>query len=1645
MTAGILQLAAYGMEDAFLSGNPQISFFRTVYRRHTNFSREEKNLKFFNRLDFGKESKCKIQKFGDLLHRLFLVVNLPEIQATYEQLTIGQVIALLATYGIIWTTTLNVNSYLTEDTLVNIIEPLIAESITNYNNDVTLINEILALFTPTGILSASTFLENTNFTNKNVTQYISTIFNYLFNPYNMFDDKYQLEYNYVVAYAADALIQNNGDEVLNNLNEIINILYNAFIDYAIGVITISPVFPYSISSEQLVDNFIPQNLYFMYEVSIANYAINGDSNYSVFQSAINNIYGVISGGQYVYAGLDSYDIFTATLLANPSVINTSRDVQLVITLLLNNIRYGLLQNPIQLNNVYESLVGTFSFIFYKKFLNNGTSITPSGNFVNLSQVNTNDPLLSDNFTSIFIVPPYPGDPLDPSTPVQPSDVTVQYINYVTQQVSTFHGNDTNTFNNSIYTNYLNNYNLWLRFNMGAPSDYGLQNAVLPASPIIPVLDPNQTVIGILNPLYPGILNTQAYYNELNLPNSSALIGILDLSYIPLFMNLDIPNAIVIYLNNRGIISATNSVFCNTILNLLATTQHAIMTTLNGILAGSTLSSGPYKDVLVTMVELSNYLVLNPTPPTTPIGGNLLQSAIIMLANTITSYTGVSYPHGTKLSPPSYVYTYYYDQINAMNFTTLVGNDPLGNPYIPVNEKSAVLQILGLFVTPTINIPASNVYITQNYNQVTNVTINGQILNLSINNGLATALCDIPSSIWFNILNGVIANYNNLYDNGVLSPSYFTNSIGAEMTEYLTYISDTYFSSGTINYWFDTPISQLPGQSPGNIGIYLQDQQSIFLTQLEIYDANLGLLSMINIPINTSQYYFADYDTIINYFVNIIQANPTIYYHQDYLQPNDPVVLISNALINQTLENIYEENQIILTTYSSGQIYVPNGNNQVFPDGSASFNSTMIGGIIEFNGSSYIIIGFILAGGVLLVNPTPPFTDQANYVIYYYGNQLNNTVGNVSDIFDAIYNDFLNVFLTYGPDPYDTSFSYSGTDGTIFNGQHTLEQFPGSFNAQMIGGTWLFESILYTVIQYVTPDQLDFDLNFPFTDMGGVNFTINYSTSPKYSGTGSQAGITVTGVGTNFTSIMVNGVILYANGAQATINIVVSSTELITSQYLNVAEQTFTVYYVSGITNRNVLWLVTFSGLYIPTPPNISTEATNWETLFGAIFANPETYFFNDINNIVNNYNGFANASDLYQYMENIIIANSEFSVIDTLQGNSVNQMYNNIVNYYTTTLATITNQLEKLGPDGINLITILTNSLNGVTPADFAWIERLGHYLIDEMSVYIGDELVDKQYGEWLELWHELTKRREKERGYKNLIGDIKVLTTYNANMKPNYQMMIPLQFWFCKHIGMALPIVSLLHSDIEVVIRMESFTDVSYTGSNYVTYNGTPRLDCELMCEYIFVEQEERLRIAQSKMEYLMETLQVSNDYVITSATLANGITDLVNNVFVSGLIERKLYFDNPIKELIWILQDTSFVDGSQENGAIKYNNYSVNFMTGIGNAMQNAKIQFSGRDREIFKDVKFYNYIYPWERHTSTPSDGINNYSFSLSPEVYQPSGSANFSRLDDSAIIVQLTDDVINNIKNNNLQLRFAIYAPTYNVLRIISGQAGLAFYK
>ena len=414
------------------------------------------------------------------------------------------------------------------------------------------------------------------------------------------------------------------------------------------------------------------------------------------------------------------------------------------------------------------------------------------------------------------------------------------------------------------------------------------------------------------------------------------------------------------------------------------------------------------------------------------------------------------------------------------------------------------------------------------------------------------------------------------------------------------------------------------------------------------------------------------------------------------------------------------------------------------------------------------------------------------------------------------------------------------------------------------------------------------------------------------------------------------------------------------------------------------------------------------------------------------YNGFISEIDIYNFIQDYIIQKTIFKDLPGLIGQTIKDTYTNILKYYQTKQHYTKNLLEKINGNskGISLHKILERSMNYGLPAKFAWIKKIGHYLIDKVWIKLDDQLIDKQYGEWIDIWHSLTKINNKEKGYRKLIGDVKKLYTFNNKQKQEYELIIPLQFWFCRNIGASLPLIALNNTEVRIYVKLKNFNDVSFY-EPFTIFKKKPKLHCHILSEYIYIEDEERQKLATSKLEYLIDVLQFNGDILVSKY-----------NFEKDNLLKTTTRFKNSCKELFWVLQNKAYIDGSLENGEKKWNLYSYDLEECI-NPMKVFKIKFNDRYREKFKDDIFYNYAQPYERHNSDPSTGVNIYSFAFDPESLIPSGAVNMSRIDDIDMLMYLKPFVVKDIIINNTVYRWAIYALTINILRIFSGFAGLVF--
>jgi hypothetical protein len=286
--------------------------------------------------------------------------------------------------------------------------------------------------------------------------------------------------------------------------------------------------------------------------------------------------------------------------------------------------------------------------------------------------------------------------------------------------------------------------------------------------------------------------------------------------------------------------------------------------------------------------------------------------------------------------------------------------------------------------------------------------------------------------------------------------------------------------------------------------------------------------------------------------------------------------------------------------------------------------------------------------------------------------------------------------------------------------------------------------------------------------------------------------------------------------------------------------------------------------------------------------------------------------------------------------------------------------------------------------------KNVGLELIKSVELEIGGQRIDKQYGDWMYIWNELSLPSGKSVGYKAMVGN----TESGVTTATDTTLYIPLEFWFCRNPGLALPLIALQYHEVKVNVEFAAKPAAITTGS---------MTTAALWVDYIFLDTDERRRFAQLSHEYLIEQLQFTGEETLSGAS---------NKV--------KLNFNHPVKELVWVMQDSSAEFGV-------YDNSGVNFTT-------SAKLQLNGHDRFAERKGDYFNKVQPFQHHTNVPSNpGINVYSFALKPEEHQPSGTLNFSRID-SAVL---------NVNATSTAKVMRVYAVNYNVLRVMSGMGGLAY--
>lgn len=327
----------------------------------------------------------------------------------------------------------------------------------------------------------------------------------------------------------------------------------------------------------------------------------------------------------------------------------------------------------------------------------------------------------------------------------------------------------------------------------------------------------------------------------------------------------------------------------------------------------------------------------------------------------------------------------------------------------------------------------------------------------------------------------------------------------------------------------------------------------------------------------------------------------------------------------------------------------------------------------------------------------------------------------------------------------------------------------------------------------------------------------------------------------------------------------------------------------------------------------------------------------------------------------------------------------------------------------------------------YGWANAIGHVLLETIDISIGGNIIDRHYGEWLEIWTELNQSQEKKYGYYEMIGKVDMHSYSVDTFTDKMSLYIPLNFWFCRKIGLSLPVMNIIYQDVEIIIKLAPLKKCYVTNKKNAPI---PKAEiyAELITDYIFLSLDERQRFYNESHVYLIDQLQLNT-----------------NNVDVNKLdIRIDLCFNNPVKDLVWLVQRQDVIgppdgvwpdDGSYPKGNDHFNFTPVRIPRhNRRESFHRAKLQLSGIDRTAVWPASHFRLLRPYYYNNRVPSNNIYVYPFGLPSTDDNPSGSCNMCS--DAKLCFRM-----NKISH---QTSIRIYATTYQILLLSGGMVSTMFF-
>jgi len=293
-----------------------------------------------------------------------------------------------------------------------------------------------------------------------------------------------------------------------------------------------------------------------------------------------------------------------------------------------------------------------------------------------------------------------------------------------------------------------------------------------------------------------------------------------------------------------------------------------------------------------------------------------------------------------------------------------------------------------------------------------------------------------------------------------------------------------------------------------------------------------------------------------------------------------------------------------------------------------------------------------------------------------------------------------------------------------------------------------------------------------------------------------------------------------------------------------------------------------------------------------------------------------------------------------------------------------------------------------------AWERRLGYQLLKKIEVEIGGQIIDTHYGEWLFLWENLTSSFDNSVKLDSMTGGYLgsgLTSNVSCGGRPNI-LYIPLQFWFCRNPGLALPLIALQYHEVRFNVTLAPATDlVSSTGFASVSAAAAalPQLtDMSLYLDYIYLDVDERRRFAQQSHEYLIDQLQYGLQQTITTASARIDLT-----------------LNHPVKELVWVFQDARKTDC----GSTLTANEGFTQPFSYDDIVNRCRLQINGQDRFDERYGDYFWRVQPYQHHSGGAFWPMRSQAFSAAATTFT-STSGNYSITNDVITITTVGGNII-----------------------------------